>query len=325
MQIIGWKLLLLYVFMASADVKINLENNSDNSEDSDSSDNFSDSSEADEIIDLGELNMAYKYDIRDLELKYTGDPEDDLDSFITRFNNYAALRDYTETKSALAIITKIKGHAEVFLEQIPAEQKDTVSKIENLLRENFQGDSWRWSVETKLLSRTQLPNESLDDYASDIMRWCRQIEKSDSDQMSIFVRGLLPYLRGFVYSKQPKTFRTALDAARLGLAVQQTTHESDTHNLPSSSKPVHNTCTSVNQNESTLDTVVNLVSNLATRIDKLDEKMKGKKVSFANSNHNCGPPNRSGKRNMICYRCGRVGHVWRKCYAKFGVDGKPLN
>ena len=309
------------------------------SSDTDSSDveHKSSDSESDEIVDEGLIelqnhnndsdlvNMAFKYDMKDCELRYSGDPEDDLDSFIAKFKNYAALRDYSADKKALAIVGKIKGNASTFLERIPESDKDTVDKIQTLLKDNFEGASWRWGVESKLLSRKQLPTESLDDYACDIMRWCRQVEKTDSEQMSIFVRGLLPALRGFVFSKEPKTFQDALDAARLGLAVQRTS-EVDT---PSSCKPVQNTCNSVEHENSTLDSVVNMVSNIVTRLDKLDDKVKldSKKVSFADSTQNHGPTNRhrSGKRNMICYRCGRVGHVWRKCYAKYGVDGKPLN
>lgn len=297
--------------MASADGSVKLENHSD----SDSASSISE----DEIVDFNASNMTFKYNMQDFELKYSGNPEDDLESFITKFKNYAALRDYNADKSALAITTKIVGHASIFLDSVADSDKDTVQKIYDLLKENFEGDSWRWGVESKLLSRKQLPNETLDSYASDIIRWCRQIGKTDAEQMSIFVRGLLPSLRGFVFSKEPKTFRNALDAARLGIAVQQTADD-DT--------PSTKTVDSVNtdSDNSTLDSVVNAVSNLVTRLEKLeDDSKKSKKVSFANSNQNHGATNRSSKRNMICYRCGRVGHGWRKCYAKYGVDGKPLN
>jgi len=70
----------------------------DNNHISDSENSDTDSTDSDFV------NMAYKYDMRDCELRYSGDPEDDLDSFITKFKNYAALRDYTAEKQALAIV-----------------------------------------------------------------------------------------------------------------------------------------------------------------------------------------------------------------------------
>lgn len=287
-------------------------------EDTDHSDTSSSSDDSE--ID-SDLDMASKYDMGNLDLRYSGHPEDDLDSFVAKFKNYAALRDYTPAKSALALATKIEGHANVFLETISDSEKDTVQKIHDLLKENFEGESWRWGVESKLLSRKQLVNESLDSYASDIMRWCRQIKKPDSEQLSIFVRGLLPSLRGFVFSKEPKTFREALDAARLGIAVQQTT-ECDLPRTEIKETPRE----SVNDVNTSLGSVASVVSNLVTRLEKLDKQTDNDtKVSFPNSKYYPLANNRPVRRSMVCYRCGRIGHGWRKCYAKFGVDGKPLN
>jgi len=286
------------------------------------SDSDSDSISEDEII---EFDMA-KYDLSTLHLKYSGNPEDDLDAFIVKFKNHAVLRDYTPDKSALALISKIDGHASIFLESIPDSDKDTVQKIHDLLKKYFEGDSWRWGVESKLLSRKQLINESLDTYASDIMRWCRQIKKPDSEQLSIFVRGLLPSLRGFVFSKQPKTFREALDAARLGLTVQNTASESVTSSC--SAKPEKNHHESVSSLHATLDSITGVVSNLTSRLDKL-EFDKSSQVNFPSNygqrNDTAHQSNFRPRRAIVCYRCGRIGHEWRRCYAKHGVDGKPLN
>ena len=209
----------------------------------------------------------------------------------------------------------------IFLETIPDSDKNTVQKIHDLLKDNFEGESWRWGVESKLLSRKQLADESLDMYASDIMRWCRQVKKPDSEQVSIFVRGLLPSLRGFVFSKEPKTFREALDAARLGLAVQYTTSES-----VAPPKPEGNQRESIKSVHSMLDSLTDAVSNITTRLEKLQvDKPKQISSSYGTRNESDHRPTVRPKRAIVCYRCGRVGHGWRKCYAKHGVDGKPLN
>ena len=155
-------------------------------------------------------------------VSYSGNPDDNLDLFFERFKSHAKLRDLTTDKSVLALMTKIDGHAKIFLDSVADPEKDTVEKVYDLLKENFEGQSWRWGVESKLLSRKQVATESLDAYASDILRWCKQVEKPDSEQISIFVRGLLPSLRAFVFSKEPEIFREALDAAGLGISVQQT-------------------------------------------------------------------------------------------------------
>ena len=178
-----------------------------------------------EEVELEVANMA-KYDMHNCDIKYSGRPDDDVDNFISRFETYAELRDYTVPKSILALQTKVDGNARVYLDSIPNADKDTITKIKDLLKSNFEGSSWKWSVESKLLSRKQLTSETLDDYACEILRWCKQVDKSDSEKLSIFVRGLLPSVRAFVFSKEPETFKQALDAARLGISVQQTANDS---------------------------------------------------------------------------------------------------
>jgi len=210
--------------------------------------------------------MASKYDMRHTGLRYAGNPDDDLDSFISRFKDHAKLKDYTPDKSLLCLHGIIIDNARIFLDRIDAGDKDTVDKTHELLKKQFEGPSWVWTIESKLLSRKQLVSESLDDYASDIMLWGRQVKKPDAELKSTFVRGLLPSVKGFVFSKQPDSFQAALDAARLAIAVQRTTEEQ-----PLIDPPHRNTCqpqvSQVDATTSSLNQLTNLVSNIATRLE----------------------------------------------------------
>ena len=314
---------------------------SDSDSDSDSDSKSVISLNSIEEVELDVANMA-KYDMHNCDIKYSGNPDDGVDNFISRFKTYADLRDYTAPKSILALQTKVYGNARVYLDSIPDTDKDTITKIKDLLKSNFEGSSWKWSVESKLLSRKQLTSETLDDYACEIIRWCKQVGKSEAEKLSIFVRGLLPSVRAFVFSKEPESFKQALDAARLGISVQQTAN--DSLFAPAQSQ---NTEPQVNSIHSVLDTLTGVVSNIATRMEKLEHD---KHVSFSspldrtynsdsissssqprhqpsqtwNQPRQSQAPYRS-YRKLVCNRCGRVGHGWRKCYAKFDVNRNPLN
>ena len=126
--------------------------------------------------------MAFKYDLSTIKIKYTGS----IDSFVEKFKEIAVLRDYTDTKKVLAFQTLIDGHDRVLLESIPSSEKYTIDKIQNILTKHFEGDSWRWGVETNLQARKQLATETLDDYACDILHLCKQIKKSESEQLSLY-------------------------------------------------------------------------------------------------------------------------------------------
>ena len=287
----------------------------------DGHDSTSSDSEIDEVVDHSvSVNMASKYDLSSSGLKYSGSPSDDLDSFISRFKNHSSLKDFTDSKAVLALLSVIVGHARVYLDSVGEADKDTVDKIHKLLKDQFEGPSWLWSVESQLLSRKQLSNESLDDYASDIMLWGRQTKKSDSELKSIFVRGLLPYIRGFVFSKQPESLRAALDAARLAISVQRTTEEQplteQSHKNTSQIQISH-----VDSTSSALENLTSLVSNISARLESVESNMNHRSRNSPNSYHRNSRPTRS----VVCYRCGYTGHKWMNCFAKKGIDGRPLN
>ena len=281
---------------------------------SDHSNSESDS-DTDSIVDY--TDMSSKYDMRGFGHKYTGDTNDDLDTFIRKFKNYAALRDYTDPKSLLALNSVIDGHASVYLERIAETDKDTIDKIHTLLKDHFEGQSWLWGVESQLLTRRQQVFESLDDYASDIMLWGRQAKKTDTELMSIFIRNLLPKVRAFVFSKQPDSFTAALESARLAISVERAANEPTNESLISHhDKAKQSPVSSVEPTTSVLDKITGLVSNISSRLENVEKNVN----TTPNPRRNSRPT-----RSIVCFRCGYTGHKWRNCYARKGIDGKPLN
>lgn len=297
-----------------------------------------------------DLIMAFKYDMSGSGLIYSGDSKDDLDSFISRFNDFSKLKDFNNEKSILALNACIQGHARIFLDTILAENKNSLVKIQQLLKENFEGPSWEWAMESQLLNRKQQQSESLDSYVADIMLRCRQLKKSDKEMLSVFLRGLLPSLRAFVMSKQPVTFKDALDAARLGVAVEGTCRLNEA------------TSTKVNviqsrekvQLQTSVDTLTNLVSHMASRLDRLEQlpsvspqlwnkgpqswdgnsqsgtkgpQSRVKSSQFRDEGPRVRSPGEQGQyqRTMICWRCGFNGHRQKNCYANRHKNGSPLN
>jgi hypothetical protein len=264
---------------------------------------------------IEDLTMASKYDMSNTGLSYSGNPDEDLESFVSRFNDYATLKDFTDAKKLLAFNTCIMGHARVLLDSAQDSEKDTVDKIKQLLSGNFEGSSWKWAIESRLINRKQKPSESVDNFASDIMLWCRQLKKPESETLSIFVRGLLPSLRAFVMAKQPETFRNALDAAKLGVTVQEC-------NEPVlETKPQVATVQPEAAIYQSLNKVTDLLANMSARLDKLESANSTNSTQSTASNENRPKP----QRTVICWRCGFRGHKVANCHAFRDRDGNPLN
>ena len=212
--------------------------------------------------------MAFKYDMKGFKMYYSGSDSEDFDLFCQQFQAFAQLNNYTHFKTILAFQTRLTGNALEFFRTIPASEKDTLEHVIQKIKAHFEGDSWKWRTETKLLSRKQAVGETIDDYAADIMKMSAQVAKPASDQISYFVRGLLPQIRSFVFSKEPKTLKEAIDYAKLGVTVQETSMEKVDASIPSQVSVV----TKDESQQIELKNIASQCEILSSRIDDLSEK-----------------------------------------------------
>jgi hypothetical protein len=125
-------------------------------------------------------------------------------------------------------------------------------------------------------------------------------------------------------SKQPVSFRAALDAARLGIAVQNC-NDPVVHANPARvnlvNPPEGNTL------QSTLNTLTGLVSHMTSRLDKLENNQSNITQSRdqGKSSGSQSSKQRRPQRNVVCWKCGFTGHKIAHCYAIRDRDGRPLN
>jgi len=242
----------------------------------------------------------------------------------------------------LALISCIDGHARIFLDTVPDDDKNTVEGIEKVLKDHFQGQTWRWSIQSKLLARNQLQGESLDSYASSIMLACKQLEKTSVEMQDIFIRGLLPELRAFVMSQKPQSFQESIDAAKLGCSIKVSSQGQSIVSVIQEVQPtVLQSSTALEQK---VDTAMSSVTSVLTRLDKLELQSKrstpavppfgrpavpsfGRTTPVRNfrTEQMTGYGASNFRRTVVCYRCGRVGHKVKNCYSKRDVKGVPLN
>ena len=136
--------------------------------------------------------MASKYCMAGFNLTYSGLPTEDFEEFGRQFDAYAKLANHLEDKQALSFQTRLVGNALLFFNSLSQETQGNLESVKLALKDHFQGADWKWQIETKLLSRQQGQHETIDDFAADIMKLGAQLKKSGEDQISYFVRGLLP-------------------------------------------------------------------------------------------------------------------------------------
>ena len=167
------------------------------------------------------------------------------------------------------------------------------------------------------------------------MKMCSQLGKPSEDQISYFVRGLLPTIQGFVISKEPKTLKEAIDHARLGVVVHETSKQSAMQRITPgasvaqldehvfTSDPLHSTQAIGSHNRQRGHSFHARNQNQA-----MPHYNTGSRPMYQNTNtryqgrgrgyHGYGRP-------IVCHRCYRVGHIRRQCTERFDNFGFPLN
>ena len=102
-------------------------------------------------------------------LQYNGySGTEDLDLFLSRFTNYAKLRDFVDDKKVLSLGLRLKGPAALWFADLPDSQKLKYDDVVFGLRLVFEGKGVRWVREAKLAERQQGENESIYLYLTEI-------------------------------------------------------------------------------------------------------------------------------------------------------------
>ena len=261
-------------------------------------------------------HMAAKYCMAGFNQFYYGLPTEDLDEFIRQFEAHATLANFTGEKKKTSFQTRLKGNANICFNGLTEDEKSSYDNIVKALKDNYQGESWKWQMNTKLLTRKQGTNESIDDFASDIMKLSAQLSKPIEEQMSYFVRGLQPHIQSFVIGKEPKTLKEAIDHARLGVLVEQVKQSQ----VSSSNIQGNEACTSEPQIHSVQFT------------QQQSHSHNPHYNSGFNSGYNRGYRSSRGRwqgrrrgQEIVCYRCSKLGHIRRQCTEMFDIHGYSLN
>ena len=249
--------------------------------------------------------MASKYECN---FKDTYSGTEDLDLFLSRFTNYAKLRDFVDDKKVLYLGLRLKGPAALWFADLPDSQKQKYDDVVSGLGLVFEGKGVRWVREAKLAERQQGENESIDLYLTEIVHLSRQLHCSENEQLSRFVRGLRPSLRAFVISKEPEDMADVINFARLGESVEKlSTPTPEKINVIESNLVINDVCQKLDQ--------------LQIQVNKIETTMSSNKKIQRNFRRNRIPSgcNESPSKqfNGVCNRCQKYGHKQVDCFSKF--------
>ena len=268
---------------------------------------------------------------------FKGDRNDDPATFLLQFKQYATYFGWNEEQTLKAFPLSLQGIASIWynsLDKIKLEEPDSLYK---LFSERFLSPADNWALRQELNQRKQGPNESLADYSADMRKRFLRLEIPETETIFIYVNGLKPHLRSHVVLQQPKSLEEAetlakiknsvtesspklLNAETASSLMQSISQLKDT--LAQQNKPVaayeeQNRAKSEQTNESDIRRII--------RQELRNIQGPSSRPNAFNARPNFDRGNRTTTGQVVCRRCGRVGHFARNCYAQGNDPRIPRN
>ncbi|MES9883071.1 MAG: hypothetical protein ABW185_19580 [Sedimenticola sp.] len=141
--------------------------------------------------------------------------------FWDRFRLFATYKEWDDAKSILMFPYFLDDYCFQWCQQLPAGGKDTIVHLkESFLKKFSNKEENQWVVFNKLAQRTQKTDENVADYIKEVLYMCRQVNESEEHQRRKVIAGLLPEIKSFVITKEPKTMDDVERCAKIAENMQ---------------------------------------------------------------------------------------------------------
>ena len=256
---------------------------------------------------------------------YTG--EGSFVDWAKHFGNVAAVNQWDDDQKLLWLKVRLGGKAQTAFGKLPAESQAAYEAAIAALKERFEPASLRQLYIAKFQARKKAKTEGWADYADDL-RVLADKAYPELDQNARQLVTLQHYLNQvdnmqLSFAIRQRTPHTIDEAVRATLEL-----ESYLRPKPVSVQTTLDPTEALKRVEAREDVVLKALSDITTRLEKLEtaSTTRGSQDKFHAPGR--GPPPKSRvptpEKEVICLRCGRVGHYARGCATKRPID-KPGN
>jgi hypothetical protein len=148
---------------------------------------------------------------------FSGTASEDALSWITYVENWLSYKALTVENQVKLFPLLFRSAAADWFQALGDGEKDTFAHLKAAFEARYYPtDLTRWVTMSDIWSKKQGPNETVDDYITNLQKLARIAKVTDADlQRFAAIKGLLPEIRKHVLTQNPTTLAQVLTAARI--------------------------------------------------------------------------------------------------------------
>lgn len=265
-----------------------------------------------------------------LPKEFTGQGNVSIEEWVEDFEIIANINQWEDKTLIRFLPAFLKENARTWYQR-NCQNLNTWKEVKKALIESFTPPQKRIYLLEKLHKRNQRTNESVEDYAQEIMRLCMQLDPKmrDIELGEYFFLGLQPHLKSKMQITSTSTFTTLKTQAQM---IEHNEKDTFSQNRSENQKIMQEELNYLRREVNRLKGGQNRQFDKNQRTRDINEKSRNyswnsqfkpnnEKRSLPQYNRN----SRDLKGNPICYNCKKPGHNAAVCYYKPKQFGKRQN
>ena len=158
--------------------------------------------------------------------KFSGDVNDDVEAWLSRFNRYAVYRQLNDADKRNVFVLMLKGQAEAWLDSLPPNTIESWQQLKTAFENRFkQSALQKYKRAADLWKRVQAEDESVDNFITAMCKLGKAAGVGDEQLLFSIQHGFRPQILGHVIQRQPSNLDELLAAARLAECAENATAE----------------------------------------------------------------------------------------------------
>jgi hypothetical protein len=216
----------------------------------------------------------------------------------------------------------LRGVAAAWYWSLDGSIRDDYKLLIKHFLDRFYNQDMRNIKLTELMNRVQLPDESVEVFASDVHTRCAELNVSELDKLGYFIRGLRAEVRQYVLRQSPRTLAAAESCARLFEATININSEKRPKTIAQASGPEGNRPQQRPvSNDQQVSSIHSTLSDLSREFRSLSHAVADMRREMG-QNGSRGREPRTQRGDVVCYFCGG-SHFQSSCPQKQRRNERP--